>query len=73
LSDTCPQADVHRRLVACSGRCPTTLNTSGQTRLTPHSLTLKDALLRLKGAIPQLRLSKDRRYTFFELLTLTSD
>lgn len=46
---------------------------SGQTRLTPHSLTLKDALLRLKGAIPSLRLSKDRRYTFFELLTLTSD
>ncbi|WP_240668357.1 MULTISPECIES: hypothetical protein [Piscinibacter] len=25
LSDTCPQVDVHRRLVACSGRCPTTL------------------------------------------------
>lgn len=46
---------------------------SGQTRLTSRSLTLKDALLRLKGAIPSLPLSRDRRYTFFELLTLISD
>ena len=30
LSDTCPQAAAHLRRVACSGRCPTTLNRSGR-------------------------------------------
>jgi hypothetical protein len=46
---------------------------SGQTRLSAGKLTLKDALNRLKGAIPSLDLAQDRRYTFFELLNLVSD
>lgn len=49
---------------------------SGQTRLASHATTLKDALLLLKGASPSVQslgLTQDRRYTFFELLTLTSD
>ena len=32
LSDTCPHADVRRRIAACAGRRPTTLNRSGPSR-----------------------------------------
>ena len=48
LSDTCPQAGVHRRHAACSGRCPTTLNIS---RHSPRSASRHGEVCPCKSAI----------------------
>ena len=41
---------------------------SGKTALSAKRTSLKDASKKLMGAIPQLYLACDTRYTFFEIL-----
>lgn len=46
---------------------------SGQTKLSKAPISLKGASKILKGAIPQVSLRKDRRYTFFEILQMSTE
>jgi hypothetical protein len=46
---------------------------SGQTRMSRTPTSLKGASRILKGAIPQVSLQKDRRYTFFEILQMSKE
>ena len=46
---------------------------SGQTRLSRSLISLKDASKILKGAMPQVSLRSDRRYTFFEILQMSTE
>lgn len=46
---------------------------SGQTKLAKGPISLKSATKILKGAIPEIKLHKDRRYTFFEILQLSTE
>jgi 5-methylcytosine-specific restriction endonuclease McrA len=46
---------------------------SGQTKLSKVALSLKGASKILKGAMPQVTLRKDRRYTFFEILQMSKE
>lgn len=46
---------------------------SGQTKLSRNPISLKDASKILKGAMPQVSLHPDRRYTFFEILQMSTE
>lgn len=45
----------------------------GQTKFSRTPVSLKNASNILKGAIPKISLRKDKRYTFFEILQMTTD
>jgi hypothetical protein len=46
---------------------------SGQTKMSRTPTSLKSASKILKGAIPQVSLQLDRRYTFFEILQISTE
>lgn len=46
---------------------------AGKTRISRNLISLKEASTMLKGAVPEVVLQPNRRYTFFEILSLSTE